>query len=121
MFGEKLEFYRNEMNLSQEELGNIINVTKATISNWENGKSFPDSNKLLELAKLFGITTDCLLGSEPDQDEIEIFKGYLRRAGIMKSWEDITIDEISKAIDYVFSMKQFYSKENENENDKKGE
>lgn len=108
MFGDKLKFYREEMNMSQEELGKEINVTRATISNWETGKSFPDGDKLLELSKLFGISTDVLLGEKIDEDELEIFKGYLRRAGIMKNIEDITFEELKHAIDYVLSMKAMY-------------
>lgn len=107
-FGDKLKFYREEMNMSQEELGKEINVTRTTISNWETGKSFPDGDKLVELSKLFGITTDVLLGKEVDEDELEIFKGYLRRAGIMKNVEDITLEELKYAINYALAMKSMY-------------
>lgn len=118
MFGNKLKFYREEMNMSQEELGNAINVTKATISNWENGKSFPDGDKLLELSKFFGISTDVLLGEKIDEDELEIFKAYLRRAGIIKDIDDITFEELKHAINYVLSTKAMYAgiiKENDDE------
>ena len=119
MFGNKLKYYREEMNMSQEELGNAINVTKATISNWENGKSFPDGDKLLELSKLFGISTDVLLGAEIDEDELEIFKGYLRRAGIIKNMEDITLEELKHAINYVLSVKAMYVNDSKNDEENK--
>lgn len=115
MFGKKLEFYRKEMNLSQDELGKEINVVKSTISNWENGKSFPDGDKLLELANLFGVSVDCLLGNEPDKNEIEILNQYLRMAGIMNEKDTIDESELKYAIEYVLSMKKLYGKDDNGE------
>ena len=44
---EQIKKYRTEMNLSQEELAEKIYVTRQSVSNWENGKTYPDIHSLL--------------------------------------------------------------------------
>lgn len=53
--------YRTQMNLSQEELAERIYVTRQSISNWENGKNYPDIHSLLLLSTLFGVSVDQLI------------------------------------------------------------
>ena len=45
--------YRTQLNLSQEELAEKIFVTRQSISNWENGKNYPDIHSLILLSTLF--------------------------------------------------------------------
>ena len=52
---------RNEKNLSQEQLAEKLNVTRQTISNWENGKFYPDIDSLVNLSKFFNVSLDDLL------------------------------------------------------------
>jgi len=63
-FNEKLLKLRKEKGYSQEELGQRIDVTRQTISNWELGISTPEMPKIIELAHLFGVSSDELLGLE---------------------------------------------------------
>lgn len=61
-FGEILEELRQDMNLSQKDLGDILHVTPGTISNYENEVHLPSSEKIVDLADYFNVTTDYLLG-----------------------------------------------------------
>src|SRR5690606_24438351 len=45
-----------------EKLGEIFNVRKGTVSNWENGNRFPDENTIIKLADFFNVSIDYLLG-----------------------------------------------------------
>lgn len=56
--GEKLYELRKEKNLSQEEVANILNVSRQTVSKWETGGTTPDFDKIVPLCNLYGITTD---------------------------------------------------------------
>lgn len=58
---KQLKNYRKEFNISQEELGEIIHVSRQTISNWENSKSYPDLQSLLLLSDYFKISLDELV------------------------------------------------------------
>ena len=52
---------RKEHHLTQEEFGSIFHVTRQTVSNWENKKSFPDLQTLIEISNRFDISMDTLL------------------------------------------------------------
>lgn len=61
-FDENLRELRKEKGHSQEELAYKLNVTRQTVSKWENGSAMPDLKKLTELAEFFGVSMDTLLG-----------------------------------------------------------
>ena len=76
---EQIKKYRTEMNLSQEELAERIYVTRQSVSNWENGKTYPDIHSLLLLSSLFGISLDQLV-----KGDIEIMKEEIKKEEIAK-------------------------------------
>lgn len=57
----QIKKYRAELGLSQEELAEQVYVTRQTVSNWENGKSYPDIHSLLLLSNLFHVSLDQLV------------------------------------------------------------
>ena len=59
--GERLLKLRKERNLSQEELANVLDVSRQTISKWETDQSTPDFDKIIPLCEYYGITSDELL------------------------------------------------------------
>ena len=63
-FAEHLMSLRKRRGWSQEELGSQIGVTRQTVSKWEMGQSTPELEKLVELARLFGMSIDQLVGLE---------------------------------------------------------
>ena len=67
-FAEHLMTLRKQRGWSQEELGSQINVTRQTVSKWEMGQSTPELEKLMELAKLFHISIDQLVGLEETEE-----------------------------------------------------
>ena len=63
---EKILYYRKAAKLSQEELAAQVGVSRQAVSKWELGDATPEVDKLLLLARAFGVTTDELLsGDEP--------------------------------------------------------
>jgi transcriptional regulator with XRE-family HTH domain len=69
-FAHRLKYLRNEYNLTGEELGQILNVTKVAISKWETGHRTPDVDMLVKIADYFDVTLDFLLGRTDDRDTI---------------------------------------------------
>jgi repressor LexA len=68
MFSEILKKLRAEKNLSQEELAEIINVSKSTIGMYEQGKRIPKADSTLkQLAEYFNVSIDYLLGFDDDR------------------------------------------------------
>lgn len=63
-FGERLKELRKEHKLSQEDLGEILYLSKGAVGNWELGTRQPDYDTLKFLAEYFNVSTDYLLGIE---------------------------------------------------------
>lgn len=59
--GKQIKKYRNELNMSQEELAEKIFVSRQTVSNWENDKNYPDIKSLLLLSEVFDVSLDNLV------------------------------------------------------------
>ena len=70
---------RNSKNLSQEELAEKVFVTRQTISNWENEKSYPDIHSLLLLSSIFDVSLDQLI-----KGDIETMKEKINEQEIKK-------------------------------------
>ncbi len=67
-FAENLMALRRSRNWSQEELGEKLGVTRQTVSKWELGQTTPELEKLVELARLFDIRLDELVGTAEASD-----------------------------------------------------
>lgn len=77
--GKQIKKYRQEAQLSQEELANRIYVSRQTISNWENDKSYPDVNSLVLLSEIFQISLDKLI-----KGDIDIMKEVIKKEEVTK-------------------------------------
>lgn len=64
--GERLLKLRKEKNISQEELANVLDVSRQTISKWETDQTNPDFDKIVPLCEYFNITSDELLSGKKD-------------------------------------------------------
>lgn len=59
--GEKLSKLRKEYNYTQEQLADILGVSRQSVSKWESDIAYPETDKLIELGKLFDCSMDYLL------------------------------------------------------------
>ena len=66
-FGEKLQALRKAQGWSQEELAARIHVSRQALSKWESGASVPDTENVVALSRLFGVSTDYLLLEEVER------------------------------------------------------
>ena len=88
--GKQIKMHRQEAELSQEELANRVYVSRQTISNWENDKSYLDVNSLVLLSEIFQISLDKLIKGDIgamkeviQKEEIEKMNRYGRIYTIM--------------------------------------
>ena len=58
--------FRKAMGLSQEQLAEQVGVSRQAISKWETAQSVPELDKIVALSRIFGISTDVLLGNIPE-------------------------------------------------------
>ncbi len=69
---EQIKQRRQSLGISQEELAEKVYVTRQTVSNWENGKSYPDIGSLIRLSDLFGVSLDTLIKGDLDKMKEQI-------------------------------------------------
>ena len=65
---DKIIKLRKENGWSQEELAEKLDVSRQAISRWENGTALPDAQNVLQISKLFNVTTDYLLNDDYESD-----------------------------------------------------
>lgn len=63
-FNEKLQQLRKSKGLTQEELADVLYVSRTAISKWEQGRGYPNIDSLKAIAKFFGVTIDSLLSGD---------------------------------------------------------
>ena len=104
---EKLFELRKEKGWSQEKLAEQINVSRQSISKWESGQVLPEIEKIIELSKIFQVTTDYLLLDENSEKGstaviLEEDKGkYYKEVKSFGLWQVIYIFVLALAI-YLF-------------------
>lgn len=60
ILADKIIELRRKSGMSQEELAEKLNVSRQSVSKWESAASIPDLTRILEMSRLFGVTTDYL-------------------------------------------------------------
>ena len=88
--GEKIRTLRKEAGLSQETLAEQLGVSRQAVSKWENDSGMPETEKLINMAKLFDTSLDALIAEDdlapqqpaddsllPEPTELETMEGYL--------------------------------------------
>ncbi|MCL2570791.1 MAG: helix-turn-helix domain-containing protein [Defluviitaleaceae bacterium] len=95
---------RREKGITQDQLAQFIGVTKASVSKWETGQSYPDITLLPQLAAYFNISIDELMGYEPQMAEDDIRKLY----------KELSLEFTSKPFEEVMTrcrdiVKKYYS------------
>ena len=82
--GEKIAKQRKELNYTQEQLADVLGVSRQSISKWESDIAYPETDKLIELGKLFDCSMDYLL----KEDLIE--KKGAQASGFTEKVEEIS-------------------------------
>lgn len=99
ILAEKLYQLRTRSGLSQEELAEKMNVSRQSISKWESANSIPSMDKIVELSKIYGVSTDFLLKDEMEEIPGEIIADLNPENAV----REVTIEEIR---DYQKNVEQ---------------
>ena len=69
ILADKIITLRKKAGWSQEELASQLGVTRQSVSKWEGAQSVPDLDKIVQLSRIFGVSTDYLLKDELEAQE----------------------------------------------------
>ncbi len=67
--GSKLKNARNEKGLTQEQAAEVLGVSRQTISNWENNKSYPDIISVIKMSDIYSVSLDHLLKEDKSMNQ----------------------------------------------------
>lgn len=98
--GQRIKGLRLQHHLNQEQLGKVMGVKKATISNYELGTRKPDPDDIVKLANYFETTTDYLLGNT-DNSELPNTTTDLLAAHLDKAYSDLSDDDKNQIQDFI--------------------
>jgi transcriptional regulator with XRE-family HTH domain len=73
MFYEKLRELRKQNNYSQEELANLLDISRQSVSKWESGISMPDLENVIKISDLFGVSIDYLLKDRKSDSDFNYY------------------------------------------------
>ena len=77
--GEKIAKQRKELNYTQEQLSDILGVSRQSISKWESDIAYPETDKLIELGKLFDCSMDYLLKEDVFEKNGALASGFTEK------------------------------------------
>ncbi|WP_295281983.1 helix-turn-helix transcriptional regulator [Veillonella sp.] len=86
LFSKRLRILRKGKQLTQAQLGNLLNLENSTISSYERNKIMPSSDVLLKIAKYFNVSVDYLIGNTDE----------------MHGQKEKSIDEIMQDVEVLF-------------------
>lgn len=90
IFADKIIELRKKNGWTQEELAEMMNVSRQSVSKWESAQSIPDLEKILKLSQLFGVSTDYLLKDSMDMAE------YVDTTEAAPALRKVTMEEASE-------------------------
>ena len=98
--GENLKKIRKENNLSQEQLAESLGVSRQSVSKWESGLAYPETDKVLALCKMFNLNMDELM----NQDYKDVNETRQKNSNINKYVDDF-LGYVTKTVDMFGAMK----------------
>lgn len=95
MIGDNVRYLRKKKGYSQSQLARNLGINQASVSLWESGKTNPDTDMLLQLARVFGVGLDDLVSDEPrrELDGINIRRNAVPIVGDIACGTPITAEE----------------------------
>lgn len=81
IIGEQLRVARQQHQLSQEQIAEMLGVSRQTISNWETSRSYPDIERVMRLAEIYHLSLDELLRGDQQMVKTWMAETNVMRAG----------------------------------------
>ena len=97
-FSDKLQKIRKDNNITQEGLADKLNVSRQAVSKWESGITYPDTEKLIQISKIFNISLDELVNDNIDTNNKN------KKITFME-FLDSVLEFISRSVNMFWSMK----------------
>ena len=102
--GDRIREYREQRNLSQDELAELASIHRVTLSRYESGRVDPGAQALARIADALGVTTDMLLGRENGSEKPPNAPRTLQGRIISGGVDKLPLEERERALDVFRAM-----------------
>lgn len=110
----KIKYFREMNNITQQELAEALNTTQQSIARYESGERKADQNTLFALANYFKISINDFfppINSVKNQkDEMDLLESTLKKKGFLNENEDLSEENYNRLINFVKANKSFIMK-----------
>lgn len=116
VFGERLRMLRKQARLTQQDVAEALRIHRTTYTRYEAGTVAPDQQGLVQLAEMFGVTVDYLLGRETDSGSSALSEGEadgldlsLQEKWLLQMYRQLTYaeqQELQKQLQKSFNKKK---------------
>lgn len=108
MCGQRLRKLRLAANKTQQQIAELLGITRAAYSHFENDRNEPDGETIVKLAEIFDVSTDYLLG----RNQSETFTLPTTKAQTVAAHidENVTDEQMEDILNYIDFIKQKHSK-----------
>ena len=103
--GSKIQAARLEKNMTQEQVAGLLEVSRQTISNWENAKSYPDIVSVIKMSECYDVSLDYLLKGE---QKMNTYYDYLEESTNVVTKRNKTVTILSYLMIWTVSMLVFW-------------
>jgi transcriptional regulator with XRE-family HTH domain len=111
MFGNRLKKLRTDRNMSQEELANVFNILKSSVSMYENNVRTPSLELAKDMAKYFNVSIDYMVGYTPANDDefqmAETVRRFFVKKGVIGEEDDLSTQKMNEILDFIKANKRF--------------
>lgn len=106
MFSKTLKSLRTQKGKSQQNMADLLGITRQGYGKYEDGKSEPDHKTLIKLADFFGVTVDYLLGHKTEDKTFEYYKEKIVAEFpnidlMFKDMESLTAEDMQEVYEYI--------------------
>ena len=123
-FGEKLQKLRARAGLSQDQLAELLDVSRQAVSKWERNEAMPEAEKIIRISRQFGVSTDYLLLEEREEPETpkapvpaagpwDRVRQWYRNKGYLLAWALVAwgvvrlLREIANTVNFFAGLLEF--------------
>lgn len=112
VFIRRLKYLRNEHNITQPQLAQIMNVSKGAIGHWEAGTREPSIDTVYRLAHLFDVSVDYMMGLSDfrrEDEAIDYMLEKLKEAGLVTADDTVDKRTVDKLVGFIAAVSKLNS------------
>ena len=105
MIADNIKLLRNEKNITQQEMANKLAISQSCYASWEQGRTEPNIAMLINIANIFEVSIDYLLGRATELDTVKITTDLTaQQKELLNNFEKLNAEGKARLLGYLIAM-----------------